>query len=130
MLKKLLILILTVFISVALYAQEYLDKPGDNRTAFGLFGALNLNVHTGNFIGVNFPQVPSCCPRYESGSGIGFTGGVFYDIPLSKDLVLAVRALYTDLSGTLKKDEPTWVTSTTGTTVSGTFEHTVKTCFM
>jgi len=124
--KKLLILILTVFISVALEAQEYLDKPGDNRTAFGLFGALNLNMHTGNFIGVNFPQVPSCCPRYETGTGIGFTGGIFYDIPLSKDLVLGIRALYTDLSGTLKKDEPTWVTSIQGTTVDGTFEHTVK----
>lgn len=124
--NKLLLIIIILFFGNNLSAQEYLDKPNDNRLAYGLFGNVLLNFHSANFIGVNFPQIPSCCPRYETGTGIGFGAGLFIDIPLQKDLVLSFKGIYSDLSGILKTTEPTYVSTIDGNGVPGAFEHSVK----
>jgi len=127
MYKKIIVFICffsLLFISVS-NAQKYLDKPKDNRQSFGLFLGVGQNIHTADFIGVDFPQVPSCCPRYESGSGFGYNLGLLYDIPLSNNLTLTFRGIYQNLSGTLSTLEPTVVSDPNGNATDGSFEHSV-----
>jgi outer membrane protein OmpA-like peptidoglycan-associated protein len=112
-----------------LNAQEYLDKAEDNRTAFGLFFGVGTNQHTADFKGVDFPQVPSCCPRFESGSGFGYNFGLLYDLPLSENWLLQFRGIYQNLSGTLTTVEPTVVSSPEGHATDGSFEHSVEAMF-
>ena len=106
-------------------AQGYLDKPNDNRIALGLFGGVNYNIHSAAFTGVDFPQIPSCCPRFESGSGIGFNGGLLFNLPLSDRLTLQFRALYSILSAKLTTIESEYFPLPDGSGVMGEFEHSV-----
>ncbi len=131
MYKKLLIrvLILSFAFVFVLNAQEYLDKADDNRTAVGLFFGVGTNQHIGNFKGVDFPQIPSCCPRYETGTGFAYNFGLLYDIPMSDNLLLQFRGIYQNLSGTLTKLEPTVVSSASGTATDGSFKHSVEGTF-
>ena len=80
--KTVLLFLFSLLISANLAGQEYLDKPTDNRTAFGVFAGVGLNQHTADFVGVDFPQIPSCCPRFETGSGFGYNFGFLYDFRL------------------------------------------------
>ena len=131
MLKKILLTIFMfsfAFIFIA-NAQEYLDKASDNRAAYGLFVNFGQNIHTADFIGVDFPQIPSCCPRFESGSGLGYNFGLLYDLPLNNTFALTFRGIYRNLSGTLTTLEPTVVSSPEGTATNGNFEHSVEGTF-
>ncbi len=127
MIKKITVFIclLSLFISVS-DAQQYLDNPEDNRQSFGLFLGVGQNIHSADFIGVDFPQVPSCCPRFESGTGLGYNFGLLYDLPLSDNLTLTFRGIYQNLSGTLSTLEPTVVSDVNGTATDGSFEHSVE----
>ncbi len=118
----LLLIALTAGIS-ALNAQEYADKAEDPRPAYGIFGGLNYNIHSADFIGL--PGIPSCCPRYETGSGIGIGGGLFYSFPAGESFDIFVKAVYTGLSGVLSRSEPVVVSDVNGNNVTGEFEHTV-----
>lgn len=129
LLQKFLVLTIILILNLSLNAQEYLDKATDNRTAFGLFGGVGLNQHSADFVGVDFPQVPSCCPRYETGMGIGFNAGLLLDLPMSNQLTLQFRGMYKNLNGTLSKDEETYVSTPDGSGTEGTFEHSVEGTF-
>jgi len=131
MYKKILfiVLILSMTTTLVLNAQEYLDKPDDNRSAFGLFFGVGTNQHTADFKGVDFPQVPSCCPRFESGSGFAYNFGLLYDLPLNDSWLLQFRGIYQNLSGTLTTLESTVVSNPEGIATDGAFEHSVKGMF-
>ncbi|MDP4235800.1 MAG: OmpA family protein [Bacteroidota bacterium] len=95
-----------------------------DRPSFGIFGDFSLNKHSANF--QQLPGVPSCCPRYESGSGTGPAFGGLYFEPLSELFDLELRALYHSLSGTLSETEATTVLHN-GVPTQGAFQHTLST---
>ncbi|MBL7998627.1 MAG: OmpA family protein [Candidatus Kapabacteria bacterium] len=83
-------------------------------------GSYSLNLHNADFRA--FPNVPSCCPRYENGSGNGIGFGVLYQMPLVTDLRLALRASYSGLSGNLEREESGVLSGG----VTGNFMHQVQ----
>lgn len=89
------------------------------RPAYGVFGDYNLNMYNADFRA--FPNVPSCCPLYEDGSGGGFSIGLFYELPIAEKLRLALRAGYSTRGGVLLRDENVVVSGN----VPGVFEHSV-----
>ncbi len=92
-------------------AQAVLTQPADiddePRPGFGGFVDLNINFHSAEF--AKLPGIPSCCPRYESGSGVGPTLGVFYEYPFSRNLLLDLRVGYFSSGAVLSTVEETTV---------------------
>jgi outer membrane protein OmpA-like peptidoglycan-associated protein len=114
------------FCSIALCISIFAGKiSAQESSAFGLFGDVSLNRHSANFQGL--PGVPSCCPRYESGTGTGPAFGGLYQLPLTTLFDLEIRALYHSLSATLSATEATTVLSPSGMPVVGAFQHTLST---
>lgn len=74
------------------------------RTRFGINFGLGLNSHSANF--QKLPGVPSCCPRYESGTGTGLNLGALIEFPLAEKLLLSARVGYSSLNATLSTKEP------------------------
>src|SRR5947208_13248547 len=93
------VLLFLFIVSSHLRAQE--------KASFGIFGDLSLNQHSANFQGL--PGVPSCCPRYETGSGTGPAFGGIFQLPLTNLLDFQLRATYHSLNGTLSETETTTV---------------------
>ncbi len=91
---------------------------------YGVYIDLNLNHHVADFRAL--PGVPNCCPRFESGNGVGTSFGLFYQHPFSESLSALLRAGFSSNSGTLTSNEGT-VVIVNGQPVAGEFEHTVKT---
>ncbi len=122
------LIFLTVFLVSAQEKQQetvYAQSPFEQRPSYGLFFGLNYNQHKANFTGAEWEGFPNCCPRYEEGSGIGFSGGIFYSFPIMTDLDLNLRLIYSNLSALLSKEEPVKVPYIDGTSKDGIFEHTV-----
>ncbi|MBK9248198.1 MAG: OmpA family protein [Ignavibacteria bacterium] len=107
-------LVVVTFNVFCLFTAQSQERP-----AYGIFGDYNLNSYSADFR--NFPNVPSCCPKYQDGSGSGFTVGILYELPLADQLRLALRAGYSTRSGMLKRDENTTVTGN----IPAVFEHRV-----
>ncbi len=82
-------------------AQNNSDSP---RTRYGLMFHLGINSHSANF--QKLPNVPSCCPRYESGTGSGINIGGLVEFPLADKLMLSARVGYSSLNATLTTQEP------------------------
>jgi outer membrane protein OmpA-like peptidoglycan-associated protein len=80
-------------------------------------------MHSADF--QTLPGIESCCPRYETGSGIGYNIGLMYAFPLSVDWELAFRVGLYDLSAKLTKTEDVWLAGPDGFGVNGQFEHSV-----
>lgn len=105
-----------------LFAQPI--EEGIYRASYGIFGDLSLNQHSANF--QHLPGVPSCCPRYEKGTGTGPAFGGLYQLPLIDRFDFQLRVLYHSLSGTLSGTEPVTVFHN-GAPVQGAFQHTLDT---
>lgn len=103
-------------------AEEKSDLEGLNPT-YGLYFNYNYNIYNVNFR--QLPGVPSCCPKFEIGTGNGMSVGVLYDLSLPYDLSIGLRAGFDILNGTLQQTEPTLVKIDTNI-VSGSFEHILK----
>ncbi len=101
-----------------------LAQPRIETSQFGAYVHGNLNLHSANF--QTLPGVPSCCPRYENGSGIGFGIGGFYDFVSASPFALEFRLGYSTLNATLKTDEFTTVLDASGNSAQGEFEHSVQ----
>ncbi|OGU57582.1 MAG: hypothetical protein A2X64_09020 [Ignavibacteria bacterium GWF2_33_9] len=69
----------------------------------GAYGGLNNNLHNADF--KELPGVPNCCPKFESGSGLGFHFGGLLRVPLNDNYSLGVNLGYITLNGSLQKDE-------------------------
>jgi len=116
------LIICVFFLSGNIFAQS--TDEGIGRASYGIFGDFSLNFHSANFKGL--PGVPSCCPRYENGTGTGPALGGIYQMPLSNLFNLQLRAAYHSISGTLTATEATTVLHN-GVPEVGTFTHTLST---
>lgn len=121
--RSLLVLITIILTFQLAESQNYADKPFDPRSSFGIFGDVSLNYHSADFIGL--PGIPSCCPRYETGLGLGYGGGLFYTFPVSQKFELSLRAGYFNIGGKLSKTEPVRLAGPDGFGLDGEFEHSV-----
>ncbi|MGQ9819665.1 MAG: OmpA family protein [Candidatus Kapaibacteriales bacterium] len=120
------IFVITVVFYCSLLSQEFLDAPFTNRISFGLNTKLGLNFHIADFKGIDFPNIPSCCPRFETGFGLNYSFGGIFNYPLGEQIGLQVRTGYENLSATLKKKEKEYFSTTEQAGVWGEFEHSVK----
>jgi outer membrane protein OmpA-like peptidoglycan-associated protein len=120
--KSFLILILISFSSMFLFAQSDVQK-----NKYGVFGGLNFNMHQANF--TQLPGIPNCCPRFETGTGLGFHFGVLYERKLSNKFWLGGNLSILPLNATLTHEEETSVNLDSGPAV-GAFEHKVESEFL
>ncbi len=72
---------------------------------YGLFGGINLNMHTSDFH--TLPGYPICCPHFLTGKGTGFTVGALAEFNLSDLFFLGVRGSYTAYDALLSEKENT-----------------------
>ncbi|MCL5991108.1 MAG: outer membrane beta-barrel protein, partial [Bacteroidetes bacterium] len=121
--KSIIVILLLQILTFNLFSQSQPASTGEARASYGLFGHFNLNQHSADF--QKLPGVPNCCPKFESGSGTGFTIGLLYELPLSDDLQLGLRLGYSSIGGELKKTEPVTIIKS-GTPQAGEFEHTLN----
>ncbi len=87
----------------------------------------NINAHTANFRTIS-PDIPNCCPGFESATGFGW--GIFatYDgVRLAPQLRLLAELSYRRHEATFLQREPTTVSSPQGSATPGTFEHELRT---
>lgn len=89
----------------------------------GGFVDLNGNFHTTDFRAL--PGVPNCCPKFESGFGMGIAIGALLDIPFDEKIFAELRADYSQHGGTLKQTETTTI-SIDGRPAIGEFEHKIE----
>ena len=120
MLLRLVFLSLTSFLCFSTSAAQ---PEGEKTGQFGLFLNGVLNLHNANF--QTLPGVPSCCPRYENGSGLGIGLGLFDDFFSGSLFSLETRLGYSTLNANLKTDEFTTV-EVNNLATNGEFEHSVK----
>ena len=92
------------------------------REAYGLLGAYSFNIHSADF--QKLLGVPSCCPRYETGTGSGIAFGELYQLPLSMIFSAQFRFMYQSLSATLSQTENTTVYHN-GIPTTGSFKHSL-----
>lgn len=116
-----------IMVAIQLFILSAYSANDTTDSKYGVYGGINLNFHSAQF--TNLPGIPNCCPRFESGFGLGFNFGLLYEHRLSNVLSLGVRSGFHSLSGTLSTEEPTTVITPTGP-LDGVFEHTVESAFM
>lgn len=74
------------------------------RPRIGGFAGINLNNHIASFS--QLPDIPNCCPSFESGNGIGFHLGGEFLLFVDELTDLQLKLGFIDLRGDLKKEEP------------------------
>src|SRR5579872_1255843 len=102
---------------------SYAQPEGSKVAQFGIFVHGGLNLHSANF--QTLPGVPSCCPRYENGSGLGGDIGMYGDMFVNSLFSIEMRLAYSTLNATLRTDEFTTV-EVNNIAAPGEFEHSVK----
>ncbi len=121
---------LTMFVCAAITGHAQIkdtsDVPQFSRSTYGLFGDAAWNIHRANF--QSLPDVPNCCPLFESGSGMGGAFGAFWDYDAFGDGHLGVRVGVNLLDGKLTADEPMTI-AVNGAATQGTIEHSISTQF-
>lgn len=123
--------ITTLFLSIlfsfnSLISQDFLDAPFSNRFSAGPFAKFGINFHSANFKGIDFSNIPSCCPRFETGFGFNYSIGGILNFPLGEKIGIQFRTGYENLSATLKTIEKDYFSTTDQGGVWGEFEHSVK----
>jgi len=98
--KKLLFVFFVLLGTNTLYTQDIEQKES---LWIGLYGGINLNQHTADFQGL--PTIPSCCPQYENGSGVGFAIGGLIDVPLFKSTSISLRPNFSAYNAELTSNE-------------------------
>ncbi len=116
------VLLLLLFLSSDLIAQEG-DLPTVEKWRLGGHLAFGLLDYDASMSGL--PEVPSCCPGYEDGSGTSLGVGFAYELPIAEPLSISSRLLFGRSSGMLEADELELVTRGTDT-VRATFHHTIE----
>ncbi|MCX7879677.1 MAG: OmpA family protein [Ignavibacteria bacterium] len=125
--KKGLQLFLSVFVFYyQVFSQNYIDSPLSNRFGIGFTFSGGANFHSANFKGVNFPNIPSCCPRFETGFGLNYNFGSKIIFPFSESFGLLFQIGYENLGATLLKREKEYFSTQAQEGVWGEFEHSVK----
>lgn len=102
------------------------DDPmrGPNvRPSVGGFGSLNLSMAQANF--TQLPNVPDCNAIYRSGSGIGPSFGVFYEMPLANSFSIMLRGVYSIYGEKLTSNEQSPILIN-GTETPAVIEHSIQ----
>ena len=89
----------------------------------GIYLGVSRNLHRADHIG-GLPEVPSCCPDYTSGGGVGFGVSGLAELPLSDAWRVGWRLSFASLSGELRTQEFEEVNADRDL-VLATFEHTI-----
>ncbi|MCB0712795.1 MAG: OmpA family protein [Ignavibacteriae bacterium] len=116
-----LVLLIALVVPASLLSQTIPSSSGI-RPRIGLYGGVNINEHSANFSGL--PGTPSCCPEYQSGSGLGPTFGLLYELPLTSQILLSLRGGFASTGGTLTANELTTVESN-GVAVPMNIQHSI-----
>lgn len=119
------IITLLLVAGFGMYTAKSQSVTEQKTSRFGLFGDVGLFQHSSDFRGL--PGLPTCCPRYDNGTGTGLFLGVVYDIPLSTGFSLNLRGVYSSHKGTFTNTETRPVLDNTNTVVDGIFEHRLET---
>ena len=107
----------------AVYAQQTLTTPGER---LGLALGLGLNMHSADF--KQLPNVDNCCPKFESGSGSGFSMGLSFEHYFSSKWSTELRLNYQQQDATLVASETFSAFNTsTQTTGNAEIEHRIAT---
>ncbi len=102
-----------------------IDALPYNPMQWGFLADLNLNGHNPDFR--KLPGVPNCCPKYDKGSGTGFSLGGLIQFPLSTSLNLHFRLGYSDIGGKLTGDEVKEFSNPDNNgTIAGVIRHTIE----
>lgn len=117
--KRKSLLILTIFI-ILIYSTFSQDKIISLGSGYGAFANYNLNYYKADFY--HLPDVPNCCPKFESGSGSGMSLGLVYDKPLANIFGIQLRAGYSGLNGSFSVPEASTF-ALNDSTIQGEFEH-------
>ena len=119
--KQILVALFIFCMSLVLNAQQT-GTPKHSNSSYGLYGHINYNMHNADF--QKLPGVPNCCPRFESGTGLGFSLGALFEYKLSTPLLLGIRAGYSSFGALLSKTEPVTIIKDMQPQ-AGEFEHTL-----
>jgi outer membrane protein OmpA-like peptidoglycan-associated protein len=113
-----------VLSAITIHAQSssYFDEE-QFLGSVGISGSYGLQSHSLNFKGL--PEVPSCCPQYSGGNGIGFSLGGVYDFSIGSFLRVDIRGAFSTIGGTFKANETKLVFDGKNS-VDGLFEHTIE----
>ncbi len=95
--NSVIILVAIIAANLSIFAQNTIYE------GVGIFGSYNYNMHETAFS--QLPNVPNCCPEFSSGTGNGFSIGLFYEIPLFDDLSGQIRTAFNSLNGNLSQIE-------------------------
>ncbi|MBP7215579.1 MAG: OmpA family protein [Candidatus Kapabacteria bacterium] len=96
------IICLLIFISFpnSIFSQQLTPEPN---FFIGGYGGGNYNIHNAAF--KELPGYPSCCPKFETGNGLGFTLAGLLRYPINEKYSVSVRIGYQTLNGKLEKVE-------------------------
>ncbi len=97
----LLSVMLVVWTTVCKAQNEYFSLPSQYRIGAGAFG--NAYFHSASFS--ELPGVPTCCPHYDNGTGLGSSFGIFFQKPLATGLSLALWAGASDINAKYSSNE-------------------------
>jgi outer membrane protein OmpA-like peptidoglycan-associated protein len=117
-LKKILIYTLVIFIASSFRAYPY--ENTDSLNSYGFSAHYILNQHSASF--TDFEGIETCCPKFESGSGTGFSLGAYFELPLSYKLKAGLKAAFSKQNGEMISTES--VPLIDGEEIiTGSFEH-------
>lgn len=125
-LSLVLLTVLSVKAEEEFYDYDAALNQMEDKPRYGLFGNFNLNMHSTDFR--SLPNVPSCCPKFTSGSGTGMNIGILYEHPIYKDIFAGSRTGFHTFSADLSELEPEFFIID-GKSYEGKIEHLVQSDF-
>ncbi|MCL5992371.1 MAG: hypothetical protein M1419_09780, partial [Bacteroidetes bacterium] len=85
-------IIIFLFGTIVLSAQETKDSAEFIRHRFGVYGNYNYYLHTADFHQI--PDVVNCCPIFNGGEGTGYSFGLLYEYVYSNSISAIGRLKY------------------------------------
>lgn len=98
--RIIILLIFSVCIINALYSQPLTAEP---KFYVGGYLGGNYNLHNAKFR--ELPGYPSCCPKFETGNGLGYTLSGLLRVPINEKYSVSLRIGYQTLDGKLEREE-------------------------
>lgn len=111
---------ITLILIVAV-CEVALSKESDY--TIGLFGSYNWYFHDVNF--QQLPGYPNCCPKFESGTGLGYRTGILLEHKLSDILYINSRMFYQSIESIISDKETTQLIQN-NELIEGEFEHKIN----
>lgn len=92
-----------VMSSQTIRLNEATGQREELRYFLGVYGALNLNLHSAPFGAL--PGVPSCCPNYLDATTLTPAFALMFELPITQVIRAQLRLGYAPLSGDLRTTE-------------------------